>query len=158
MGEASHYLFVCYSNVNRSPRAAEWFWQYCTSHDIPAQVRSTGTNVEELAKRRNPDARQLTEEDLAWADKILAMDGDIYREILDGYAHIQGIKQKLDNLRISDKFSPSHSDPRNIAEIEAMSPAEFKEWLAEEGADILGIGPRLFDRLMQSRLEQILGE
>ncbi len=90
-------LFVCSANRDRSKTAADFFSDLYGSHRY--RFNSAGTNIA-LCKKEGTTA--LTEELVAWADLILAMENRhrllINRQTKDSYDH------KIEVLNIADDY------------------------------------------------------
>lgn len=69
-GRKERVLFVCYANIHRSVTAEELY-----RNDPRYEVRSAG--IASHAKR------QLSEEDLAWADRIFVMSRAVLQQLRD---------------------------------------------------------------------------
>jgi protein-tyrosine phosphatase len=124
-------LVVCAGNICRSPTAEAVLLRLGSDHpSVELEVRSRGTqdwNVGRRAHRamtriaagRGYDlsrhvAAQVSGDDLAWADDVLVMDDENYRQLVGRYPDQAGHVRLLDPAGIPDPWlvddDPAYSD------------------------------------------------
>ena len=144
------YLFVCFANINRSPYAARWFSDYCAKYGIKAEVKSAGLEAE--PDSYNPRARvKLTPELVRWADKIFVMDKGLQIRMSKKYPASITKSYCLD---IPDIFDPNLEEPPALSEMSIQEAVDYFN-MARTGNNY--IGRHIFEKVLQARLEEILG-
>lgn len=91
MNKPLHVLFVCGRNNRRSPTAEKIYL-----HDRRMEVRSRG--LADTSRQR------LTDEDMTWADLVLAMERKHVKRMLVEFGHIEPLPP-IENLDISDNYT-----------------------------------------------------
>jgi protein-tyrosine phosphatase len=89
MNAKPHILFVCGRNQQRSPTAARLY-----AHDQRIEVRSVGVGAQ--------SRRQVTEQDISWADLILLMEQKYKARLLDTFRELD--LPVIDSLDIPDEY------------------------------------------------------
>ncbi len=90
MPKSIRVLFVCGRNNRRSPTAERVFL-----HDPRMRARAVG--IADTSKRR------ITEDDLRWADLVLAMERKHVRRLQAAFGHLDELPP-IENLDISDEY------------------------------------------------------
>lgn len=143
----THYLFVCKLNISRSPWAAEWFEDYCKRHGIPTDIKSAGIDLFKYDPAYRKTHTQLTPQLVQWAHRICVMEHSMTSRIQQSY----GLPpEKIVCLDIPDGFRKNIIDEVP----ETITPAQAREWLEHNSWS--RFGPRIFAKLLESRLEDII--
>ncbi len=108
------YLFVCSRNLIRSPAAAEYFSKILTESGAEGNVESAGIHMR--ARRR------LTQEMLAGADVVFALDEQIASAIKDVWKY----EEEVVDLGISDDYLFMESQDLHMALEEKRGLMEAK--------------------------------
>lgn len=97
-----HLLFVCTSNISRSPLAASLF-----ENSVDYEARSAGINP--LASISGVKTNIINQDLIDWADKIFVMDEDNEHQasFLSKNFNVEG--KNLEILNISDKYNISQA-------------------------------------------------
>jgi len=111
-------LFVCGRNNRRSPTAEKIFL-----HDRRMHVRSGG--IADTSRRR------VNEEDIKWADLILAMERKHVKRLQVEFGHLDHLPP-IENLDISDEYT--FMNKNLIEELHASVDAALEAYFEETGA------------------------
>lgn len=118
MTKSLNVLFVCGRNNRRSPTAERIFL-----HDPRMRVRAVGLG--ERSKRR------VTEDDMKWADLVLAMERKHMRRLQEQFSYLDDERPPIEQLDISDEYIFMQ---RELIELlhSAVNSALEQYWLEEE--------------------------
>jgi protein-tyrosine-phosphatase len=114
-------LFVCYANLNRSPRAAEVFRKLADQKGLDIEIQSAGTDA--WAREKDPETlsgygvksvTQLTNEMLKKADIVIALDLSVMWDIKNNF---QTTPRRIIDLGIEDKYSLGSGNLDTLYEI-----------------------------------------
>lgn len=120
MKKSLNVLFVCGRNNRRSPTAAQIFM-----HDPRMRVRAVG--LADTSKRR------VTEDDMKWADLVLAMERKHMRRLQEQFSYLDDERPPIEYLDISDEYIFMQREL--IEELHsAVNTALENYWLEEEAA------------------------
>lgn len=119
MSKPINVLFVCGRNNRRSPTAEQVFL-----HDRRMNVRSGG--IADTSRRR------VNEEDMKWADLVLAMERKHVKRLQVAFSHLDNLPP-IENLDISDEYTFMDKDLIEMLQV-AVNGAleEFQENIDRE--------------------------
>jgi len=138
------YLFVCHKNINRSVYAASWLTIYLQANNLPGEVRSAGIST-------NPnEGRQLTQELVDWADRMIIMEDYMKERMQQVYINFD---EKSFVLDIPDAFITHFVSPK---ETKHLTPTQAIEYLKDK-YNHFDIDCRFFSKILIGKLELILG-
>ena len=111
-------LFVCMQNRDRSRVAEELYRE-----DMRYEVRSAGTRVNAGGRGRLTGGKQITDEDIQWADRIFAADQNVLCDILGMYRSVDCKKLvTLDVPGIYDRSRAEQEDRLKKALVAGIYP------------------------------------
>lgn len=120
MKKSLNVLFVCGRNNRRSPTAAQIFM-----HDPRMRVRAAG--LADTSKRR------VTEDDMKWADLVLAMERKHMRRLQEQFSYLDDKRPPIEQLDISDEYIFMQREL--VEELQAAVESALENyWLEEEAA------------------------
>jgi protein-tyrosine-phosphatase len=155
------YLFICHSNLNRSPFAEVWLRDYCQKNSLEAEVQSAG-----LQKVTAPDYMIdlfastdrkpicVTSDILESANEIFPMEHYMALTIIEQYPKLRSIEGKIKVLDIPDLF---HSSFLDIGVPDDLSPEEAVR-IFDARYRYHRFGPKLFSKVLEGRLKPLLNK
>ncbi len=145
----ANYLFVCLGNYHRSPWAANWFRSYCEENNIKAEVKSAGLDTDVFSHEEGKGI-QLTKSTVYWADRIVVMEPYMKDFILENYLNNHFDEDKITVLDVPDRFRDCLE--KNSHKLDISHEKAYQLMISGTGL----FGPRLFSKILESKLEQIL--